>query len=1052
MKKYLAAVIAIALIFIALTCVISAKSLREMKIEQKVIDAAGENNEVRVIIVMKDMKKYGVSGVEGLKRAAKNEVKVEIGESKIKHEFNSFNGFSASINREDIRKLEQDERIERIIYDKPVRIALSDSVPLVNASLAWQLRINGANLTGKGEAVCILDTGIDYTHPDLGNCTPSKYQLNGTNESYVIESEHNYSDNLDYTWNITKAGYSKIAVHFKNISLEYPGQAGGADSLDRIIIYSSTGREIARYRGAGSVIEDLWTPYSDGNTIYVRLVTDEFVNDYGFYIDQVRNGTTNTTYNWSGCSKVVGGWDFVNNDGDPKDDHGHGTHVAGIAAANGSVKGVAPEAKLIAIKVMDSGGSGWTSDVIAGIEWCTNRSVDFNISVISMSLGGGLYSSYCDSDDPLTATAVNNATLKNISVIIATGNGLNNDGVGRNSQIAAPACVSNAVRVGATTKAGAIASYSNRNSITKLFAPGSSITSTKNSGGYESRDGTSMATPHVSGAYAIINQFLRAKGQSKTPQEIETILFNAGRQFSEGANTFSSIDVYGAVLALDSGAPNVSLIVPANNYLNITAMNLNITFRCNATDDFQLSNGTLFLWNSSGIYNSSMRNFINASGTLEFNLTNIPEGRYSWNCLFYDLSGNSAYALSNFSLAYDKTKPAIAINLPVNNSFNNGRFNISLNENGSCKYSLNDAYNITLNSSDDMNFYAINSSLAQDDLYNITYYCNDSAGNINSTIAFYFRADMTAPNISISSPSSGYSATGTTNVNFQYNISDNINISQCTLVLNNAIAAYNSSAISSNETNTISYSVPVGSYSWQINCTDEAGNTGNSSAWMITINSQSSDNNNAASSSGGGGGGGGAIYTASNAEFTAGYSKALKKDDSIRFELKNALSNKSEFHSVKVNAVGSDYANITIASNPIKITLSVGQSFKINLTSAEYYEIYVGLDGISGNYANVSVKAIHEPLSLWASKWGQANSTIHGAAVSEEKKGSENNFAEKTKTTAGKIWNAVVIIFIISFAAAIIYFVEERVRKDIGEISSMERGRCEIKLKKIKKK
>ena len=87
-----------------------------------------------------------------------------------------------------------------------------------------------------------------------------------------------------------------------------------------------------------------------------------------------------------------GGYDFVNNDDDPMDDAGHGTHCAGIVAAedNGAgVVGVAPEAYLYGVKVLDSGGSGYWSDVIAGIDW----SVQNDMQIISTSLGGGSFAS-----------------------------------------------------------------------------------------------------------------------------------------------------------------------------------------------------------------------------------------------------------------------------------------------------------------------------------------------------------------------------------------------------------------------------------------------------------------------------------------------------------------------------------------------------------------------------------------------------------------------------------------------------------------------------------
>lgn len=92
--------------------------------------------------------------------------------------------------------------------------------------------------------------------------------------------------------------------------------------------------------------------------------------------------------------RVIGGYDFVNGDSDPMDDHGHGTHVAGIIGANSgdTLHGVAPGVKFLAIKVLDDEGSGWMSDVIAGIDYCLdpddNPGTDDAVDIINMSLGG----------------------------------------------------------------------------------------------------------------------------------------------------------------------------------------------------------------------------------------------------------------------------------------------------------------------------------------------------------------------------------------------------------------------------------------------------------------------------------------------------------------------------------------------------------------------------------------------------------------------------------------------------------------------------------------
>jgi subtilisin/minor extracellular protease Epr len=144
----------------------------------------------------------------------------------------------------------------------------------------------------------------------------------------------------------------------------------------------------------------------------------------------------------------MGGYDFANGDSDPMDDNGHGTHCAGILAAedNGEgVVGVAPEAYLYAVKVLNSGGSGSVSDVIAGIEWSVT-----NMQVISMSLGGG----YSESMEAACDAAYN----AGIVVVASAGNSGNPPGKGDN--VGYPAGYSSVIAVAATDSNDNRASFS----------------------------------------------------------------------------------------------------------------------------------------------------------------------------------------------------------------------------------------------------------------------------------------------------------------------------------------------------------------------------------------------------------------------------------------------------------------------------------------------------------------------------------------------------------------------------------------------------------------
>ena len=346
-------------------------------------------------------------------------------------QYNIVEAIAIEIEAKRIKELVKFDSILKVDLDRKVKAFLQESIPLINASKTWKEQVAGVNLTGKDIAICIIDSGVDYTHPDLGGC-------------------------------------------------------------------------------------------------------------FG-----------------SNC-KVVAGYDFVDSDNDPIDDYGHGTHVAGIAAANGSLKGVAPDAKIVAIKSLNSLGEGSLFDIISGIEWCTNNASLYNISVISMSLGidGYLYEDYCDNADlatQLLSEAINAAVQKNISIVASTGNDYNL------THIAAPACLSNVSAVAAVYDAGInvdkVTDFSNRNNVTDFLAPGAIINSTYLSNSYAENSGTSMATPHVAGALALLYQKYKLMyRRSPTPNYLKQILNETGVKINDTEGTklnFTRIDVLAALNAIE---------------------------------------------------------------------------------------------------------------------------------------------------------------------------------------------------------------------------------------------------------------------------------------------------------------------------------------------------------------------------------------------------------------------------------------------------------------------------------------------------------------------
>lgn len=176
---------------------------------------------------------------------------------------------------------------------------------------------------------------------------------------------------------------------------------------------------------------------------------------------------------------------------------GHGTHVAGIIAANGKeggITGVAPKSSIYILKAIDKTGSGKSSWVINAI----NYAVSLNVDIISMSLG------MAQSEDRLER-AVKNAIRNNILVVCAAGN--EGNGNFEDFEYSYPAAYVDVISVGAVDKNAMLAPFSNSNLVIDCVAPGVDIISTYPNNRYASLSGTSMAVPHVTGTLALLKEW-----------------------------------------------------------------------------------------------------------------------------------------------------------------------------------------------------------------------------------------------------------------------------------------------------------------------------------------------------------------------------------------------------------------------------------------------------------------------------------------------------------------------------------------------------------------
>lgn len=244
------------------------------------------------------------------------------------------------------------------------------------------------------------------------------------------------------------------------------------------------------------------------------------------------------------------------------DDCIHGTHVAGIVAGNRPnnvpAYGVAPRAGIYSIQVFSRPSAGhlgaFTSDIIAGLQDVYAVRTSQSIAAANLSLGGGIYSGNCD--DESIKLAIDQLRAAGVATVIAAGNDGVTDGV------SFPACVSTAIAVGSTTKSDVISDFSNMGSLVDVMAPGSSITSSIPTSQFAALSGTSMAAPHVAGAFAV----LQSDRQTATVSQMETALKQTGKAIADtrpgGTLSKPRINVYAALMLLRA---NAGLPVPPAN-------------------------------------------------------------------------------------------------------------------------------------------------------------------------------------------------------------------------------------------------------------------------------------------------------------------------------------------------------------------------------------------------------------------------------------------------------------------------------------------------------
>lgn len=244
----------------------------------------------------------------------------------------------------------------------------------------------------------------------------------------------------------------------------------------------------------------------------------------------------------------------------------HGTHVAGVVAGDGqTIEGIARGADVISIQVFsrftgstcdddteDPCAKTFTSDTIKALDHVYSLRDQFDIAAVNMSLGGGQHSSVaaCDREDSARKEIIDQLRSVGIATVVASGNQSNVDA------LAAPACISSAISVGATNDDDGVAAFSNSAPFLDLLAPGVQIFSSVPGGGGASISGTSQATPHVAAAFAILNE---RQGGSDVDRVLDA-LWGTGLPVTDSRNNITTprIRIFDAAQALSGGTETSS--------------------------------------------------------------------------------------------------------------------------------------------------------------------------------------------------------------------------------------------------------------------------------------------------------------------------------------------------------------------------------------------------------------------------------------------------------------------------------------------------------------
>lgn len=448
-----------------------------------------------------------------------------------------------------------------------------------------------------------------------------------------------------------------------------------------------------------------------------------------------------------------GGYDFVNSDNDPMDDNGHGTHVAGIVAAedDGSgVVGVAPEVALYALKILGADGGGSYSDVIAALEWA----VDNGIQVTNNSYGS--------SGDPgeTVKAAFDNAYTAGVLHIAAAGNSGNPPGIG--DKVIYPARWASVIAVAATDQSDSRARWSSTGPAVELAAPGVYVYSTYWDDTYATVSGTSMASPHVAGTAALV----MVAYPGWTNVQVRSQLQNTADDL--GAAGKDNLYGYGLVDA-DQAAPrtNTPPSVAISDPVDGATISGTYRVKVSASDSDGIIAKVEASINSASYIDISA-NFDGISYYFDWETTAVADGSHTLDARATDNLGATANA-AQIAVSVDNVDepPTVSIRNPQNGSVVAGT--VTLQVSASDDRGLNAVeYKVDAGPFQTLNFNATtgyweaswNTTLESDGPHTVTVRAMDTGGQ-SSSASVGVTTDNTAPVVSVFEPAEGATVSGT---------------------------------------------------------------------------------------------------------------------------------------------------------------------------------------------------------------------------------------------------------------------------------------------------